>query len=77
LIKPRQSQNRISGFSTESGVYLKVESREYRSRVESKSRESRVKSRVKSRESRVKSRGSRVKSRESANVIRNKKSKYF
>jgi hypothetical protein len=73
-------------------VYLKVEGRESRVKVESKSRESRVeskksrveskKSRVKSRESRVKSRESRVKSRESAKLqmsseTTNWGSKYF
>jgi hypothetical protein len=60
-------------------VYLKVEGRESRVKVESKveSKKSRVeskKSRVESKKSRVESKKSRVKSRESANVIRNNKS---
>ena len=73
-------------------VYLNVEGREYRSRVESKSRESRVKvesrekkSRVESKKSRVESKKSRVGSKKSRveskrSRVENKKSrvgKYF
>ena len=56
-------------------MYLKVEGRESRVKVESKSQESRVK--VESRQQKVESRHQKVESQQMSNVIRNNKVKIF